>query len=41
MRKEKRVSKATVTGILVVVAVVIIASIIAKLSIAVILAGYV
>lgn len=41
MKKEKRVSKSTVTGILVVVAVVIIASIIAKLSIAVIPAGYV
>ena len=41
MKKEKRVSKSTVTGILVVVVAVIIASIIAKLSIAVIPAGYV
>ena len=41
MRKEKRINKSAIVGILVVVAVVIIASIIVKLSIAVIPAGYV
>lgn len=40
MRKEKRINKSAIVGILV-VAVVIIASIIVKLSIAVIPAGYV